>query len=128
MDDIRSQDRKVFFRELLAIPRVAIVLCAVVLIGAVFRVDEGNFYSFVRAVPVWFLVIGTATVTAYNASLDKRFVNRRYQALWRGCQDRLARFNEVLKRLRKDQLADLREMPNTIRKVAESLYVALRKA
>ncbi len=128
MDDIRRQDLKVFLRELFAIPRVAIVLCVIVLIGAVFRVDSGSLYSFVRAVPAWGIVLGTATLTAYNGSLEKRFINRRYQALWRGCQDRLSRFNEVLKRLRKEQLADLHEMPNTIRKVAESLYVALRKA
>ena len=76
MDDIRRQDLKVFLRELFAIPRVAIVVCAVVLIGAVFRVDQGTLYSFVRAVPAWALVIGTATLTAYNSSLEKRFINR----------------------------------------------------
>jgi hypothetical protein len=30
--------------------------------------------------------------------------------------------------MRKDQIADLREMPNTIRGVSEALYVALRRA
>jgi anion-transporting ArsA/GET3 family ATPase len=48
--------------------------------------------------------------------------------LWGGCQDRLTRFEEVLRKMRKDGVADLQEMPNTIRGVAKSLYLALRRA
>jgi hypothetical protein len=43
-------------------------------------------------------------------------------------EDRLVRFEDVLKRLRKDQIADLREMPHTIRDVAQNIYRALRRA
>ena len=45
-----------------------------------------------------------------------------------GCQDRLNRLDEVLKKLRKEQVADLREMPTTVHAVGKSLYVALRRA
>lgn len=128
MDDIRRQDLKVFLREFLSLPRMLVILCFIVLVGAIFRLDEGNPYSYLRAIPVWALIVGGSALYAYNTSLQKRFQNRRYEALWRGCQDRLARFNEVLKRLRKDQIADLREMPETVRRIAETLYIALRRA
>ncbi|MEA2553022.1 MAG: hypothetical protein QOJ65_1198 [Fimbriimonadaceae bacterium] len=128
MDDIRRQDLKVFLREFLAVPRVLIVLCLIVLVGAVLRLDEAGAVGFARAIPIWAIILATAAMTAYNSSRELRFLNRRYKALWDGCQDRLARFNEVLKRLRKEQIADLHEMPNTIRRVAEALYIALRRA
>jgi hypothetical protein len=50
------------------------------------------------------------------------------QSLWNGCEDRLGRFEEVLKKTRKEGVADLQEMPNTIRGVSKSLYLALRRA
>jgi hypothetical protein len=40
----------------------------------------------------------------------------------------MARFEEVLRRMRKAQLAELREMPKTIRGLSKSLYAALRRA
>src|SRR5690606_846041 len=68
------------------------------------------------------------SATSYNASLSKRFIAKKYQAMWNGCQDRLKRFDEVIKKLKKDQIANLSEMPETIRRVGKSLYRALRRA
>lgn len=128
MDDIKRQDLKVFLREFFSPTRLVIVLVAMVLVGAICQGFSPGVGGFVRALPIWVLILGSSAFTAYNTSLSKRFINRRYESLWKGCQDRLARFNEVLRRLRKDQIADLREMPSTIQRIAETLYIALRKA
>jgi hypothetical protein len=128
MDEVRKQDALIFVRELVSLPRILATLCAIVFIGAVLRLDQASFATWVRASILWFVVLSVSTGTAYNASLKNRFINSRYREMWLGCQDRLARFNEVLKRLRKEQIADLREMPETVRRISESLYVALRKA
>ena len=128
MDDIKRQDLKVFLREFFSLTRLIIVLVALVVVGAICQATMPGVGGFVRALPIWFIIIGSSAFTAYNSSLSKRFINRRYDSLWKGCQDRLLRFNEVLKRLRKEQVADLREMPATIQRIADTLYIALRKA
>ena len=117
-----------FLREFLALPRMLIVLCAIVFLGAILRLDQASTLQWMRAIAYWIIIIGVSAATAYTKSLGLRFINPRYREMWHGCQDRLARFNVVLKRLRKDQVADLREMPATIERIGKSLYVALRKA
>src|SRR5690242_7946599 len=109
MEDIKRQDLKVFLREFFALPKLLIMLCMIVFIGAVMRLDHANAYHWARACAYWIMVVIGSGVMAYNASLDKRFINPRYREMWRGCQDRLARFNIVLKKLKKEQIADLKE-------------------
>ena len=128
MEDIKRQDLKIFLREFLALPRMLIVLCMMVFIGALYRLDHASFYIWMRVISLWIMLIGGSAVHAYNVSLNHRFINPRYRDLWQGCQDRLARFNIVLKKLRKEQIADLQEMPTTVERIAKSLYIALRKA
>lgn len=69
-----------------------------------------------------------SAATAYNASKQKRFHSKRFEAMWGGCKDRLARFDDVLGKMRREQIADLSEMPKTIRRVGDNLYLALRRA
>jgi hypothetical protein len=125
MDDIRGQDRRLFTRELLRPGRIFLSAVAISFVTLIF--SSGNM-SF----PVLLALIAAPLVThglsSYNVSLKKRFLNKRFEALWNGCQDRLERFEEVLKKMRRDQVADLQEMPRTIRRVADSLYAALRRA
>jgi len=128
MEDIKRQDLKVFLREFLAFPRMLITLCMMIFIGALYRLDHASAYIWVRVICIWIVMIGGSAVHAYNVSLGHRFINSRYRDLWQGCQDRLARFNVVLKKLRKEQIADLQEMPATVERIAKSLYIALRKA
>jgi hypothetical protein len=125
MEDVRRQDLKLFYKELLAFNRI---LLAIVLYGVLWMLPLRRF------APEYYLYGGAIAVavvwatTSWSESKRKRFRNKHFEALWRGCQDRLARFEEVLKRMRKDQIADLHEMPNTIRGVSASLYLALRRA
>lgn len=123
MDDIRRQDLRLFVRELLNPVRLVI---AVAVLAVLYKVFEAQ--GMLKVGSTWCLVLLVVGVMAYNDSLSRRWLNGRMEALWKGCQDRLNRFEEVLKKMRKDQIADLHEMPATIRNVSQSLYTALRRA
>jgi hypothetical protein len=123
MDDIQRQDLRLFVRELLSFWRLLFTGCALLFFGLT-PVLPGFAWRFT----IGFVVLCVWLATSYSASEKKRFIHKRHQALWNGCVDRLNRFEEVLRKMRKDQVADLHEMPNTIRRVADSLYKALRRA
>lgn len=79
-------------------------------------------------VALFFFTEAVWGISSFNTSKRKRFYSKRFEAMWAGCQDRLARFEEVLKKMRREQVADLHEMPRTIRRVGDNLYLALRRA
>jgi hypothetical protein len=123
MDDIRRQDTRLFLKELRTPGRIVAYLLG---LGFLFAASQGGMP------PTYYLVLIFALLlvvsTAWSSSVKKRFHNKRMESLWHGCEDRLARFEEVLRRMRREQLAELREMPKTIRNVAKTLYAALRRA
>ena len=124
MDDIGRQDLRLFLKELLSPWRLVLLAITLAFVWTLplFQ-DTTPQRAFITMV---FLIYWAAT--SFNASLAKRFSSKRYQAMWNGCNDRLKRFEEVLKKLRRDQIANLSEMPSTIRRVGKSLYRALRRA
>ncbi len=128
MDDVARQDRRLFLREVFAPGRL--FLSALFLALALFPLrrllfDSGGIGLVVAALAA----IGTAHVlTAYRASIERRFLNKRFWALWNGVHERLKLFDEVLRRSRRDRVADLQELPKNIRRVAHSIYLALRRA
>lgn len=121
MDDVARQDRRIFIRELLRPGRI---------LG----------WGLLTAFAVWLLLkihvpIGFAatpllvwTIQAYASSLQKRFIHKRYLELWESCHDRLHRFHDAVRQMRKSDLAEFSEMPRTIDQVAHWLYRALRRA
>jgi hypothetical protein len=120
MDDIRRQDTRLFVQELFGFWRLVASFVAF-------------FFLYGVAEPRIQIVLGPLILagwglSAWKASEGRRFHNKRLRAMWDGCQDRMRRFEEVLKKMRRDQVADLNEMPRTIRQVSESLYFALRRA
>jgi hypothetical protein len=122
MDDIRRQDTRLFIRELTNPWRIVLTgsACMILYFVSVNSTNVGIFGLLV--------VIFITLMTAWKDSVEKRFINKRMKALWDGCQDRMMRFEEVLKKTRKDKIADFNEMPSTIRGVAQSIYIALRRA
>lgn len=129
MDEIRRQDMRLFAREALSPWRLVAYFVALALaynVGRQWGVFDSQAYRFAITVPAF--LIAASLYSAYSNSVRKRFRNPRMRALWEGCQDRLTRFDETVKRLNKHQQIELREMPNTIRKVGSSLYTALRRA
>jgi hypothetical protein len=122
MEDIRRQDMKLFVRELLSPWRIILTIGALMFL---YMLRSADLRIALLGGPVVLFVAG---MTAWTDSVAKRFINKRMKSLWDGCQDRMQRFEEVLKKSRKEQIADFREMPGTIRKVSDSLYLALRRA
>lgn len=122
MEEIKRQDRKLLIREILRPGRLIFMVPLLVMLSA----------SMVGSTPVWALLalagFGAYVWTALLDSQKRRFYSSNFAMRWGACEDRLVKFEQVLKKLRKDQIADLREMPATIRSVGESVYIALRKA
>jgi hypothetical protein len=123
MNDIQRQDRKLFIAEIVKPARFVLTLLALAAIRAAHNGIDLPLQLALYAIPLIALLL-----VAYSSSQKKRFYNKRYEALWEGCKDRLRRFEEVLGKMRREQVADLQEMPRTIRRVGESLYLALRRA
>jgi len=121
MDDIRRQDLRLFSKELLSPVRLLVTLA---IVFAIFGLPIFFVQQFLAAV----VVLSSFGLMAWNDSIRRRWLDRRMAALWEGVRDRLNRFEEVLKKMRRDQIADLSEMPQTIRGVATSIYSALRRA
>ncbi len=123
MEDIRRQDQRLFVRELLRPGNVLVTLGGASLLALL-----GRYLGPSYAISAFCLPFVVHTYTAHNRSLHCRWLNKRYEAIWTSVQDRLERFEEVLAKMRRDQIADLQEMPRTIRRVADSIYLALRRA
>lgn len=128
MDDVRQQDRKLFVRELLRPGRLFVSgVSLLTLYGPFGGLAHWSFgWNWYLALTGMIGILHVAT--SYNASVGKRFLQKRYEALWNGCQDRLKLFEEVLTKMRKDKVADLQEMPKSVRRVSQQLYLALRRA
>lgn len=124
MNDVQAQDRKLFVRELLSPGRILLSIVLIPIFWFILRESAGGSWPIAALLGI---LIGHG-LTSYNASISKRFIDKRFEILWNGCQDRLRLFEEVLKKMRKERVADLREMPNTIYRISDSLYLALRRA
>lgn len=123
VDDIRRHDQKLFMQELLMPSRFVAT--------ALFALIGGWLFWKVSVIPGIIILSGAGinhVYRSYKDSIRKRWLHQRFKALWTACEDRLARFNEVLAKMRNDQIADLQEMPKTISSVGDSLYGALRRA
>jgi hypothetical protein len=123
VDDIRRHDQKLFTQELLRPGRCTLSLAFIIF---------GSWMFFTVSPVVGALILaavsGLHVYRAYNDAVSRRWLHQRFKALWASCEDRLTRFNEVLEKMRRDQIADLQEMPRTIHGVGDSLYLALRRA
>lgn len=127
MDDIARQDRKLFWEEVLRPGRIILsLLCWGILWGFFGGPFQGSGIGFIvaafAAVPMFHGLL------SFKASIERRFISKRFRALWNGVEDRLSLFDEVLNRMRKDQVANLQELPVSIHRVASNLYYALRRA
>ncbi len=125
MDDVQRQDLRLFLRETVSAGRILLIFGGGFLLWNFPLFSPG--VSPAKLITIGFLVLATVA-NAYTTSIRKRFLNKRYEALWTGCKDRLVRFHEVRNKMRREQVADLLEVPKTIDRTAESIYYALRRA
>lgn len=126
MNDIKRQDNRLFIGELFRASRIFGLIVAEAVLYPLFLLLSRPFGA--GAMLLYAIPLVVLTAGARNTALRKRFHNKRFEAMWNGCRDRLQRFEDVLGKMRREQVADLHEMPNTIRRVGESLYAALRRA
>lgn len=126
MDDIRRQDRRIFQREALRPGRILVSLFFLFVGMGIWGASENGTAGAALA------IVGGVVIfhglRAYSASLKRRWLSRRFEALWNGCLDRLKLFDEVRDRVKKDRVADWEEMPKTVERVAKALYAALRRS
>lgn len=129
MDDFRRQDKRLFVRELLRPERLVWIVPIWFLAFLLGKADWiGPLPGFVWSFLFFVCGLGAYAFAAFTESIKHRFIDKRFEGLWNGCRERMARFDEVLGKMRKEQVADLREMPDTMRRISESLYAALRRA
>lgn len=125
MDDIKQRDKKVFLKEAFSLSRImvfgAVGVC--IAISAAAATD-----STLAVLPISLSLFALWGVSAYNASIEKRFHEQRFKRLWEACVDRRKRLEEALLALRKKKIGDLQELPGTVERLSNQLYIALRRA
>src|SRR5579862_4687525 len=124
MNDVQRQDRKLFIQELAKGGRVFSVALGIGLIylfvRLMFEIWPDKTTQFDVMFGIGAALVGLMWISgARKSAKAKRFHNQRYKALWDGCTDRLQKFDDVLDRMRREQVADLQEMPKTIRRVGD---------
>jgi hypothetical protein len=74
------------------------------------------------------VILGIVGVSAHQESVRKRFSNPRFAVLWSAAKDRLERYHETLRKMRRDHIGGLEEMERTVNETGQGLYLALRRA
>lgn len=121
--EIKRRDLRVFWARLLKPLPASIILILLALAVA----NGTGFLAWV----FWNLALiglGWHGVKSWMDSINDRFRHRRFKLLWDNAQDRLKRLDTAMASLKKAEVADLQELPATVKAVADGLYVALRRA
>lgn len=122
--DIRNADRQIFWREVGRSNRVQTQVLFLFLLGIIGLAGA-------PAPPIVIMGMFGALVhvsIAASAAKKRRFLNGRFSFLWNGCRERWESFNAESVKLRKAEIANFEEMPQTVRDLAMNLYTALRRA
>lgn len=134
MDDIRREDRRLFWKAILT-PSRWIPSTGLILIGGLFiRTSLGSFMASVSDVPFYIgvglvaLGLGSWYQGARREAISGRFKNPRHRMLWQAAEDRMAQFETSLRKLRADRIADLKDLATNLRSTSVALYAALRRA
>lgn len=123
MDDIERLDRRLFLQDAVQPWRVLLLggaLAMILFFVMPHRPEMGALFG--GPLLAWWIV------GAYQDSVKRRFTSKRLEALWKECENRLKLFDAVRQKMRKEQFAELEEMPKTVHRVGEGLYAALRRA
>lgn len=123
MDDLRDHDRKLFWREFLS-PGRSIGFGAAIVATLAIALPE----AMTSAVVIGSMLTAWWVSQAHAESVKKRFWSPRIASLWRECEQRLKLFDQVLKKMKHENVGDLLEMPRTVHQVGQTVYTSLRKA
>ena len=127
MEEVKKRDRQVLFRTLFPWYKVPLYLVLIWISGVFLSAPSyvgGKFvFAFLPIVAmVWAFFAG------YKEYLTKRWYNKKYLDLWLACVDRRKRLAEALKKMKRAQVADLQELPQSADKLLDEIYKALRRA
>lgn len=125
MTDIRRQDSLLFRQEALRGGRIFLSLFFAAIWAGIASASAMPFGLYLGGLAA---ILAIHLLAAYNRSIQRRWLSKRFAAHWNGCVDRLKLFDEVRDRIRRDKVGDWEEMPKTVERVAKSLYAALRRA
>lgn len=120
--EVREADQRIFWKEVLLPRRIVLQLLAVGL--SLVLLSSSNGVSLI------FLLFSLSIhfITSNTAAEKKRFLNARFASLWNGCRDRFEDFENGTKKLQKAEIAEFKELPETVRGIAKTLYNSLRRA
>lgn len=123
-EEIRKADQRIFVREFFRSNRVVLQLLWLLVLWPICASSRNPFAL------VLFTIFGFAihAVTANAAAKRKRFINPRFSSLWNGCRERFESFEEGINKLKRAEIAQFQELPETVRSLAFTIYNALRRA
>src|SRR5688500_7925118 len=99
MDDVRRHDKNLLLRELLNPGRIILAAAAAGFV-AISRTTFLWQMSFLWQAVGYSVIALVFVNSAYQEAKRKRFINKRFEALWNGCKDRYQRLEEVLGKMR----------------------------
>ncbi len=123
-EEIRKADQRIFWRAFLRPNRIVLHLLFLLVCGAIGSSSGSPFP----------LIIGFlfSSIVHFNradaAAKRKRFINSRFMSLWNGCRERFESFEDGIKKLKRADIAQFQELPDTVRDLAMTIYNALRRA
>lgn len=123
--EIARRDTLAFLRALLSFGPVLLLGLAVSLFALL---PQNIFANLPLQIGIAAALSILAASVAYRRSLKSRWINQRFYLLWMQCVDRRDRFHEAQRLLSKSRVAELSDLPQTVDRLASTVYVALRRA
>ncbi len=123
-EEIRKADQRIFWRAFLRPNRIVLHLLFLLICGSI-AASTGNPGILILGF-IFSSVIHT--IRADVAAKRKRFINSRFMSLWNGCRERFESFEQGIQKLKRADIAQFQELPDTVRELAMTIYNALRRA
>ena len=123
-EEIRKADQRIFWREFLRSNRIVLHLLFLLVCWPIALGLQSGFFYFVALL----FSTGIHIVLASNTAKQRRFINSRFSSLWNGCRERFESFEDGINKLRRAEIAQFQELPETVRELGMTIYNALRRA
>ena len=123
-EEIRKADQRIFWRAFLRPNRIVLHLLFLLICGSI-SASTGS-PAFIIVGFIFSSAIHTARADV--AAKRKRFINSRFMSLWNGCRERFESFEQGIHKLKRADIAQFQELPDTVRDLAMTIYNALRRA
>jgi hypothetical protein len=123
-EEIRKADQRIFWRAFLRSNRIVLHILFLLLCGMIGSINGSPFPLIIGFLFSSMVHVNRSIVEAKR----KRFINSRFASLWNGCRERYESFEDGIKKLKRADIAQFQELPDTVRDLAMTIYNALRRA